>query len=240
MKAQRNFSFFTLIELLVVIAIIAILASMLLPALNQAREKAKAISCTNNLKQIAMAINLYTGAFDDVLPSMDTQSGDFRFWFVNASSMINSNIDSTTKFATIKPKMFRCPSLVEPGWSAADISYGYNVHAGYYPTTANGPYKISQIRRPTEIILSADSDGDKSNDFYLDMAWFIPGNRHSGGTPVAYIDGHVKFIKDRNTIQRYGAMPADNSSIGPETTELKKMWGRNLSMWPPNPNWMLK
>ncbi|MEY2429739.1 MAG: hypothetical protein QOJ40_2624 [Verrucomicrobiota bacterium] len=114
---------FTLIELLVVIAIIAILAAMLLPALARAKERANAASCMSNSKQLALAVNLYTGDFSELYPpnpDEPTTVPNYNWVAGNAGVGGGQEFDSSILRDPLKTlvapyiggqsKIFKCPS----------------------------------------------------------------------------------------------------------------------------------
>jgi prepilin-type N-terminal cleavage/methylation domain-containing protein/prepilin-type processing-associated H-X9-DG protein len=123
---------FTLIELLVVIAIIAILASMLLPALNQARETARAIACTNKMKQLYMGAVFYMDDFDAYLPGSEqkypSDGSVWNHWFEAIPYYIgNKNL----KNVKVRNDFFECPSVSKMGFTDCKtfITYGPTVSA---------------------------------------------------------------------------------------------------------------
>jgi len=126
--SKRRLQAFTLIELLVVIAIIAILAAILFPVFAQAREKARAISCASNEKQIGLAILQYVQDFDEMFPKSQGNQG---------KAAPNHDIWSDTWVDVIQPyvksyDVFRCPDdpnttiPAADSWEGVGVSYDAN------------------------------------------------------------------------------------------------------------------
>ena len=231
MKRMKSF---TLIELLVVIAIIAILAGILLPALNRAREKAHAVSCQSNIKQIMTGVISYTMDYNDYLPlanqAAEVQSGAGRnelYWISEIYPYVTGKSYPLPLAADFTlAKVFNCAAAKpEEVWKKNGItwsSYGYPAIFGelrYYPGGDKWfiPRKVTHIYHPTKQGVVADVDSRKRgirNEDYNDMIEDfsnIPLVRHRGITNHSYVDGHVEARKFYNIPESNGQTDFTNT-----------------------------
>ncbi|MCF7854054.1 MAG: DUF1559 domain-containing protein [Candidatus Pacebacteria bacterium] len=152
---------FTLIELLVVIAIIAILASMLLPALNSARERARAILCKNNMRQLYQSMLFYGDDNDGALLSSNPVVGGSIYWNWSFRLAVSGYLGTTYDYTVnnprpnehayklngtpISPPQLYCPS--DPAGRTFDHFGGGNYHQSTYSVYMN-PFGYSQFAEP--------------------------------------------------------------------------------------------
>ena len=210
---------FTLIELLVTIAIIAILAGILLPALNSAREKARAAACSGNLKNFALGTITYAGDCDDYTMMNDgvvDADGFKRWWTTNEHFRKIMNQKGPKRYYWTRGLL--CPSSGAPaGWLEANSDAGTASIAKSYAMNGfaenwtdkdfyhNNTYRLTEICEPSRAYMFLDGKIEIASqliDPFGAQGYFTlggetadiltnPAPRHSMRYNVAHWDGHV-------------------------------------------------
>jgi len=187
---------FTLIELLVVIAIIAILAAILFPVFARAREKARQASCLSNVKQMSLAVEMYTQDYDETLPFAigGTMAQPQGLMELIAPYMKNTQIRL-------------CPSDPQgcidfTVFNLGRYSYGWNyvLFAQLLRPPFPPVYSLASVPKPASTVTIWDGYNTSANP----MAPMIyPSFRHNQGANCGFLDGHAKWYRDTSPPEGY-------------------------------------
>jgi prepilin-type processing-associated H-X9-DG protein/prepilin-type N-terminal cleavage/methylation domain-containing protein len=184
---------FTLIELLVVIAIIAILAALLLPAISSVRRKVQVGQCTNNLRQISHAFQLYLPDHSNRMMQRYYANGDgydeLLLPYMDPGATVNSS--------TLANKIFNCPSQ---GFSDYPNQPGYGMN-WYYDNT-----NVALVTQPSQTVMVAETLGIGAGSHRADGANIggtigaLDITRHDGRANYLFFDGHVALMLYSETL----------------------------------------
>ena len=191
---------FTLLELLVVIAIIGLILAILMPALPSVREGGRQVFCTNNLRQIGLALLMYADDHDDYMPSDgEQQDGLIKPWHWMIGSYLDVD-ESVLNNGTEEGKdIFLCPSAPK------DVDYFNREYTGcqyaYNAAVAGGVWfgdgewtRLSTILNPSETVMVCDCSVNQAINSFLTISMDkdAVGYWHSGGANFLTVGGSVK------------------------------------------------
>lgn len=205
-STQSRVAGFTLVELLVVIGIIAVLISILLPAINRARESAQTVGCSSNLRQLSMALLMYANDHNGLLPASMPRDvytpgipDNMTYWFLSLENYTSVEWGWLPGYSTLpngKRTVFCDPAREEfLNYIVQGLHYGYNMEVS--------ARKIAQVRGMRVMLADATGYEFINNRFPYYQAFYhwrigptlsLDFMRHRGGVNLAFTDGHVECV----------------------------------------------